>query len=1479
VRRARAATLVLVNWKGVFYERYLLDEHVTALEGDNGAGKTTVIVAAYVVMLPDMTRLRFTNVGEGDATGGDRGVWGRLGNPNRPSYAALELDLGGERLMAGVRLERRGEPSVELTPFLITDLPEGTRHQEVLLIRSDEEDLVPEMADLRDNVGRLGGRIQVFRTAKEYFAALFERGVTPLRLALDDERTRFNDMLRTSMTGGLSRALTTEFRSFLLKEESGLADTLVRMRANLDACRRTRTEVNEARALEGEISGVYEAGHEMFATALLAARERAAELRRRVEEATSRRDAAVRARDDVNRELGRSEVERGDVEARLGRARPELDDAKERHTRTVRANAVAQRIDALDRQLADLGDRLRERTSAMDAARDLADRRVAERKRAEDAYRSAAQGLAESQRGLDELHRRAAAHRAVTWNLDQARSELEMPDVGPGEVDEQERNVERALGEVDARRQELDGGVALAEARRVDHDRALAALAALVDGEPDPCTAHEAARAALRRLSDLEALAGRAEALSEELERVRASSERQRATRAVAAALAREGQELGTSSAVREAFARAEANLRAHEERARSDLHVVEECRRARASLHDREQALLERSARWRELELVASRLDRVVGIERRTAPALESARKVLDDERDDAQCRHTALHAERDALHSRARSLERTGGLFHEDLLAARDIVGGELLAGHFDDVDPGEAGRIQARLGPLADAIIVEDGRDAARMLAGQPRELGTVWFVEGGGLHHVIGPEGRASDGEVETEDVTVGGDGVVRTTRVPAHPTLGRRARQRLVAELRSRADELRAQLADVDDRLAEIEGCRRDIALLTREVATLERGDPATELDGVRTELGALAARLEEHRVAAEHAERLADAASARKEALGELLIESFLLDQPDLSARLVELEAEAKAAQRTRVELGRLAEPRSILVDDLDVLRRPPPTGDEIDAMRSELEALGTRRGRLFRAREALHHVATHREALGWSDADDALSAKRELMPALELQCAQAERARDDATAAAEAAENAWEETRRARREIDDRRNATQESRVREWQDLAELGVEDPSPSGVDRSRAEVEQLELHVHELDLRERELAKSVARLEERLRGCEDDLTSARQHLDKEERERKPAEELWQRLRSKSEERGLLTPAVTTRLLGSGAGSVNLWPEAQRWRTALEERLAGARDGSDVLVDIRSSMSAQDQTTADDYLRVWETIRDWIRRRVPAQITEVDDPLEALQRLKRHLAALGERLEGQEAALRGASEDVARGIDVHLRSAHRQVRALNRELEGVGFGTIGAMRIRLARDDRMDGVLNALRRGSAQELLFAPAMPIEEALDELFSRFGGRGQTLGRRLLDYREYVETVVEVRRTTSPEWERVNPSRLSTGEAIGVGTALMMVVLTAWEGSANLFRARRSLGTLRLLFLDEANRLSQDNLDVLFELCGVLDLQLLIASPEVARGPGCTTYRLVRRPTADGGEEVLVSGRRAVARDEPNVGT
>src|SRR6185503_3597631 len=200
------------------------------------------------------------------------GSWGRLGEPG-PSYAALEIELGAsERVLCGVYLERKAAPSLSLTPFLISGIPPALSSEHFLLRQRDGLEEVCRFEELSEHVQEQGCTIEVFGSGKEYFARLFELGITALRLGTDEERNKLNDMLRTSMTGGISRTLTSDLRSFLFKRESGLFDTLSRMRGNLDACRRTRLDVSEARILEREISGIYAAGHAMFSAALGASR-------------------------------------------------------------------------------------------------------------------------------------------------------------------------------------------------------------------------------------------------------------------------------------------------------------------------------------------------------------------------------------------------------------------------------------------------------------------------------------------------------------------------------------------------------------------------------------------------------------------------------------------------------------------------------------------------------------------------------------------------------------------------------------------------------------------------------------------------------------------------------------------------------------------------------------------------------------------------------------------------------------------------------------------------------------------------------------------------------------------------------------------------------------------------------------------------------------------------------------------------------
>ncbi|HLL21712.1 MAG TPA: hypothetical protein VK427_06260, partial [Kofleriaceae bacterium] len=400
--RAKIAALALVNWKGVFYERYLLDRHVTALEGANGAGKTTVMIAAYVALLPDMSKLRFTNLGETAATGGDRGIWGRLGELGRPSYTVLELDVGGERVLAGVRLVRTSEPTVEPTAFVIDKLPEAVRLSDILLVRELDGDHVPELDQIREAAERAGGTMQVYRAIKEYFAELFERGVLPMRLGTDEERSKLNEMLRTSMTGGISRALTSELRGFLLKEETGLADTLSRMRANLDACARTRSEVSESRRIEREITAIFEAGTDMFAATVHGVRAAATEAEHDVERARPLLDDTIRTHRDLAHATDELAARRLTVDAELTRARSELAAGIAERDRQLAAQTIGARLAELEREVAVLAEAEQAARSRQVAA--TAERAAARQARllATEAYERAAHGLADLQAGLDE---------------------------------------------------------------------------------------------------------------------------------------------------------------------------------------------------------------------------------------------------------------------------------------------------------------------------------------------------------------------------------------------------------------------------------------------------------------------------------------------------------------------------------------------------------------------------------------------------------------------------------------------------------------------------------------------------------------------------------------------------------------------------------------------------------------------------------------------------------------------------------------------------------------------------------------------------------------------------------------------------------------------------------------------------------------------------------------------------------------------
>jgi chromosome partition protein MukB len=1064
------------------------------------------------------------------------------------------------------------------------------------------------------------------------------------------------------------------------------------------------------------------------------------------------------------------------------------------------------------------------------------------------------------QTGLEELHRHAHAYRVASERLAQVRALTGEPELSPDRAPARLEAAREEKARLDRELLRLDRESEHASAQRADFDAAFAALRAL-DPEATPSDAHARARAALSRLSDLEHLSTREPALTSALHEARSLALKQAAVRARVLALRDHDEAHPEKTQVEPAEVRAEleaaeqelTELREQRAEAERDLEL------SRRAAKEAEQRASELEAKSRELLAATATLSRITGSERTepwTAAAVRELEGRLLEERETLRAREGELERERERALRRAAELESEFGGIDPELLTLRDELDAELLSSRYDELEPEEAAVVQARLGDLTRALVVPDPEEAARKLAGTERQLGTVWLVGPG----FTGP----NEPEIVSGDALVREGGAVRVTRLAPRPVLGRAARARRARELLAEAERLGAELEANEQRLRRLDGNLSELRALSGKPALFELDDPAALAEEQRSEQARYTSHVERLRLQIESASLRATALEAKIRDLRSVLPDLYLLESRDQAAYAEELARELEACERAKAELSRAREPRATLSTLLEALRQAPPSAEEVSRREAERQSLIEARDRAFSLAEALADLVSRRADLAWEQAERALSERTELVPALEEQQRKARQVLDASEAALAEAEREWEHATSVWQRAEAEWSALEAHRKKQAEELEKEGIGDHSDSALALADQLVESCRQAHAASTQEERAAATEVALLEERHKQLAAIVERARSARAASRDRARPATEGLEALRRALAERGL--ERLEREAESHAEGSAGALLEARTQREILVERVSAARHGAELASELKALFAKE--ATAETYLEAWLSVRAWLSRRIPAQIAQGADPLEGLERLRDHLAALERRLARQENDLRGASEDIARGVEAQLRRAKNQVRRLQQSLMGLGFGNIQGIRVQMKRIERMDQILTALKKGAAQEFLFQRGLPIEEALNEVFRRYGG-GKTGGARLLDYREYVELEVEIQRRGSELWEPANATRLSTGEAIGVGAALMMVVLTEWERDANLFRGRREHGSLRFLFLDEANRLSHDNLGTLFDLCKTLDLQLLIAAPEVARAEGNTTYRLVRTVTSDGREEVIVSGRRA----------
>ncbi len=299
------------------------------------------------------------------------------------------------------------------------------------------------------------------------------------------------------------------------------------------------------------------------------------------------------------------------------------------------------------------------------------------------------------------------------------------------------------------------------------------------------------------------------------------------------------------------------------------------------------------------------------------------------------------------------------------------------------------------------------------------------------------------------------------------------------------------------------------------------------------------------------------------------------------------------------------------------------------------------------------------------------------------------------------------------------------------------------------------------------------------------------------------------------------------------------------------------------------------------SEDPKRPERKIQFFVAVYQHLRERIRQDIIRTDDPVEAIEQMEIELSRLTEELTSREQKLAISSRSVANIIRKTIQREQNRIRMLNQGLQSVSFGQVNSVRLNVNVRETHATLLDVLseQQEQHQDLFNSNRLTFSEALAKLYQRLNPQidmgqrtPQTIGEELLDYRNYLEMEVEVNRG-SDGWLRAESGALSTGEAIGTGMSILVMVVQSWEDEARRLRGK-DISPCRLLFLDEAARLDARSIATLFELCERLQMQLIIAAPENISPEKGTTYKLVRK-VFQNTEHVHVVGLRGFAPQLP----
>ncbi|NKG32941.1 chromosome partition protein MukB [Erwinia rhapontici] len=1471
IERGKFRSLTLINWNGFFARTFDLDELVTTLSGGNGAGKSTTMAAFVTALIPDLTLLHFRNTTEAGATSGsrDKGLHGKL----RPGVCYAVLDVVNslhQRVLVGVRLQQVAgrDRKVDIKPFSIHGLPTSINPTEILTetVNARQARVVP-ISELKERFEAMESvQFKQYNSITDYHSVMFDLGIVARRLRSAADRSKYYRLIEASLYGGISSAITRSLRDYLLPENSGVRKAFQDMEAalrenrmTLEAIRVTQSDRDLFKHLISEATSYVAADYMRHANERRIHLDGAMQVRNDLFTSRKQLSAEQYRHIEMARELSEHNAAESDLET-------DYQGASDHLNLVQTALRQQEKIDRYDADLEELTFRLEEQNEVVAEAREGHEENEARSENAELEVDELKNQLADYQQALDVQQTRAIQYQQALQALQRAQEICQIRDLSVDNADEWQETFQAKEQEATDKLLMLEQKMSVAQAAHSQFEQAFE-LVSKIAGPVSRSEAWQVGRDLLRDASNqryhAEQLQPLRSRLSELAQRVR---EQQDAERLLSDFCKRHGQH--DASELESLQAELEAQIELLSESVADAGERRMTLRQELEQLRERIARLTKQAPQWLAAQEILSQLSE------QTGQALENSQQVTEFMQQLLE-RERETTVERDEVSARKRDIEKQierlsqpGGAEDARLNNLAERFGGVLLSEIYDDVTIDDAPYFSALYGPARHAIVVPDLsliRDQLDGLDDCPEDL---YLIEGDPQSF---DDSVFNVEELEKAVVVKAGDRQWRYSRFPKVPLFGRAARENQLDVLHAEREALAERYATLSFDVQKTQRLHQSFSrFIGSHLGVAFESDPEAEMRLLNTRRNEVERALTNHESENQQQRQQFEQAKEGVAQLNRLLPRVSLLLDDTLQDRHEEIQEKLDEAQEAARFVQQHGAQLTKLEPILSVLQSDPEQHDQLklDYQQAQQQQRDARQQAF-----ALTEVVQRRAHFGYIDSAGMLNGTSDLNEKLRQRLEQAEGERTRAREQLRQHQTQLAQYSQVLASLKSSYDAKRDMLKELQQEMLDIGVQ-ADASAEERARLRRDELYSALSNNRLRRNQLEKQLT-------FCEAEIDALQKKLRRLEREYQIGREQvvsakagWVAVLRLVKDNGVERRLHRREL--AYLGGDELRSMSDKALGALRLAVADNEHLRDVL------RLSEDPKRPERKIQFFIAVYQHLRERIRQDIIRTDDPVEAIEQMEIELNRLTEELTAREQMLAISSRSVSNIIRKTIQREQNRIRQLNQGLQAVSFGQVKSVRLNVNVREAHSTLLDVLseQHEQHQDLFKSNRLTFSEALAKLYQRLNPQidmgqrtPQTIGEELLDYRNYLEMEVEVNRG-SDGWLRAESGALSTGEAIGTGMSILVMVVQSWEEESRRLRGK-DISPCRLLFLDEAARLDAKSIATLFELCDRLEMQLIIAAPENISPEKGTTYKLVRK-VFNNTEHVHVVGLRGFAA-EPTI--